>query len=132
MSKVNCIHWSSTDEKFIGKCAIEAPGPGVTKVSFGFCNSRCTSKTTTQLTIGAVAHGAVSLIQAAAQIIGVPVNQASKETIAERGAICGKCSYLKTFTGTSIHKCGHCGCVLAPKLSLKSECCPVNRWQSVK
>ena len=48
-----------------------------------------------------------------------------------RRAICMECPKLKADNrkiATYKYKCGECGCFMEPKIKIKTEKCPLNKW----
>jgi hypothetical protein len=52
-----------------------------------------------------------------------------KNIFNERLEICKYCEHIKNYNiELERTKCGICGCYIRPKLSLKTEKCPLNQW----
>ena len=65
------------------------------------------------------AHGVVGITKA---ILGV--DAASEKTIRERFLICQGCDRYKHFL------CLECGCIVAAKLRIFDEKCPLQKWSA--
>ena len=67
-----------------------------------------------------IAHGAAGLAKAA-----IGLERASDEAIGDRTRLCHACDkYRHGF-------CGQCGCLIAAKVRVGSEACPVGKWSAV-
>ncbi len=74
---------------------------------------------------GKAAHGAAGLVRAAVAVTtgigGVPL-----EVLNDRVRACKSCEHYGV--GWT---CAKCGCVLAAKLKLAAEACPIGKWDSL-
>lgn len=66
-----------------------------------------------------IVHGAAGLAKAA-----MGLERASEETIRTRSLICRTCEHYRHGF------CAKCGCMIAAKVRVASEACPLHRWPS--
>ena len=89
----------------------DGPGPAKPVQGCGGCAKTGLAK---------IVHGAAGLAKAA-----LGLERANDEVIADRTRLCHACDkYRHGF-------CGQCGCLIAAKVRVGSEACPVGKWSAV-
>lgn len=72
-------------------------------------------------TCGKIAKGAIGLAKVAAQAVGIPIDVAGRKVEALRLKVCTACAPGATL-------CPSCDCIIAAKVKLASEACPLEKW----
>jgi len=144
--KVDCTHWIDCATSGGGCCAIKE----YKRPSFGVCLTVC-GKNTAPLTqqekekllsvskeksanektkkakkecVGCKAKGLKRLIRGGAGLLKAElgIDACNPDTILERRRVCESCEHY------DFGLCTECGCILAAKVKLKSENCPLEKW----
>ena len=76
-------------------------------------------------------RGAQRAIQVAGQIIS-SLETVKPEVREYRHAICKKCEHYKRLTPQDFSLCKICKCIVAGKTWLKTQKCPIDKWDSQK
>ncbi len=91
---------------------------------------------------GGIIDGAIGLAKAGLQVLGVPIDQASRLVVTERRVKCRHCpnasrnpdpKYAVNNGLTSSATCELCGCLIVAKTMLASEACPMDppKWGAI-
>lgn len=74
-----------------------------------------------------IAHGIIGLGKVAAQAVGIPIDQAPRDVAAKRHRICLTCDRWES------GMCVECGCLVAAKVRIASEQCPLEppKWERI-
>lgn len=75
-------------------------------------------------TCGKIVKGAIGLAKVAAQAVGIPIDVAGRKVEALRLKVCTACAPGATL-------CPSCDCIIAAKVKLASEACPLGKWAAI-
>lgn len=114
MTWLRIAHWPGLVTLKIMDCKFTSSGDCAVRL-YGSCKLPCGECTGES----SIVHGAAGLAKAA-----LGLDQATPEQIEQRQATCKGCE----FSGGVINRCSKCGCVIAAKVRLKGEHCPVGKW----
>lgn len=84
-------------------------------------------------------HGALGLMKAALQKMGLPIDEAAPALTQARRDLCRYCEHATRTTKTAdkfvkarglttLSRCDLCKCIIAAKTMLQSEKCPLSKW----